>query len=143
MARGIEGNEISTPNRPSKKNTTSSTGQSSKGSQQQSILGFFQKRVDAKPVTTNPLLKKAATDAANRFTPAPSSDALEPPSSAEGELSVAGKNKENGLLTPVTPATIGSKADAGIEAIDSNGFSSPIRKVFFPHFFYTSTSVRS
>jgi DNA mismatch repair protein MSH6 len=130
MARGIEGNEISTPNRPPKNNNASSTGQSSKGSQQRSILGFFQRKVDTKPVTPNPLLKKATSDAANRITPAPSSDGPELPSSVEGGLSGAGKNKENGLLTPVTPSTIGSKADAGIEAVNSIGFSSPIRKVF-------------
>jgi DNA mismatch repair protein MSH6 len=132
MARGIEGNEISTPNRPPKKKDTSSTGQSSKGSQQRSILGFFQRKGDAKPMTPNPLLKKATTDAASRITPAPSSDAAEPPSSAERGLSGAGKNKENGLLTPVTPSTIGSKADADIEVVNAIGFSSPIRKVCFP-----------
>ena len=117
---------MSTPNRPTKK--TSSSTQSNK-SGQKSILGFFQKKVDAKPVSSNPLLKKATTDAAHRFTPAPSSDALEPPSSAEQDTPRNGKNKENGLLTPITPDTIGSRADAATEGIDPNAFSSPIRKV--------------
>jgi hypothetical protein len=127
MARGIEGNETSTPKRDIKK--PSSSTQSSKG-QQTSILGFFQKKSDAKaPVAAStPIpLGKRKTNVSSQLTPAPSSDAVEPPSSSEA--AIAERNKENGLPSPVTPAEFESGADVRAEGVDAQDYSSPLRKV--------------
>lgn len=110
MARGVEGNEMSTP-RPSLKKQPSSVSQSGKG--QKSILGFFQKKStnspspapsDATPVQKTPTSKvanKAFTNPPAAITPVPSSDAPDysSPIKQERELTV-GRNKENGSLSP-------------------------------------------
>lgn len=107
MARGVEGNEMSTP-RPSQKKQPSSVSQSGKG--QKSILGFFQKKStnspssapsDVTPVQKTPTSKiasKAFTKPSAAITPVPSSDAPDysSPIKQDRELTV-GRNKENGL----------------------------------------------
>ncbi|KAK3076463.1 hypothetical protein LTS18_012934 [Coniosporium uncinatum] len=134
MARGIEGNEISTPKPPpTLKSKTSSQSDKNKG--QKSILGFFGKKPDADrtpTTTTNGSTKSTFTKSTPSLrtsnsnpTPAPSSDVPDPPSSIVGSSQeTSGKNKENGLPTPTTPAS--AHAD-GVrkEAPDK---SSPSRK---------------
>ncbi|RII23154.1 hypothetical protein CUC08_Gglean011976 [Alternaria sp. MG1] len=110
MARGVEGNEMSTP-RASQKKQPASASQSAKG--QKSILGFFQKKStnspspapsDATPVNKTPtsrLAKKAFNDPPAAITPVPSSDAPDysSPIKQEHELTIRrGRNKENGVL---------------------------------------------
>lgn len=135
MARGIEGNEISTPRPPpTLKSTTSS--QSDKGKGQKSILGFFGKKPDADRIptaTTNGSVKPTLAKSSQSLrpsnsnpTPAPSSDAPEPPSSVPGSSwEASGKNKENGLPSPITPVSV--SAD-GVRK-EAPGKSSPSRKV--------------
>jgi len=114
MARGIEGNEISTPRPPTLKKTPSSSQSTQK---QKSILGFFQKKASdgtgvATPVATkaspsiaaNGTMKKpglsftrvSALPRAN-LTPAPSSDAVGPSSPVYDDEDdvVNGGDKEN------------------------------------------------
>ncbi|KAF2202503.1 DNA mismatch repair protein Msh6 [Delitschia confertaspora ATCC 74209] len=112
MARGIEGNEMSTPKASSQKTQPPSASQS--GKSQKSILGFFQKKSES-PATTrsspttpktsnttkarlaSSLSRKSFTNRASAaLTPVPSSDAPEPSSPIRPEAqSGAGKNKEN------------------------------------------------
>jgi len=145
MARGIEGNELSTP-RPSASKKQAPSSQSKKN--QKSILGFFQKKSDAgsSPITKSsppaaspastiraPISKKisAGYDSSAALTPAPSSDAPEPSSPVYSESDDGkGKNKENGLLSPVTPAGVG--ADSVLLEVAGVSMSSPIRKVDIP-----------
>ncbi|KAF2877020.1 DNA mismatch repair protein MutS [Massariosphaeria phaeospora] len=107
MARGIEGNEMSTPRPASQKKQPASGSQSTN---QKSILGFFQKKpsnssspapspsTPAKKTPVSSLSKKLLTKSSpvSRLTPIPSSDAPEPssPIKEEQEASV-GRNKEN------------------------------------------------
>jgi hypothetical protein len=81
MARGIEGNEISTPRVPKLQKSASSASQSAK--QQKSILGFFQRK-------TAPASSPAAQ---NDAAPAASSP---PPQSSPAPANYNGK--ENGVL---------------------------------------------
>ncbi|KAF2705002.1 DNA mismatch repair protein Msh6 [Pleomassaria siparia CBS 279.74] len=108
MARGIEGNEMSTPRASSQKKQPASGSQSNKN--QKSILGFFQKRptnspspgptapTPAKKTPISTLSKKSFTRPAlkSALTPQPSSDVPEPssPINEEPESSL-GRNKEN------------------------------------------------
>jgi DNA mismatch repair protein MSH6 len=80
MARGIEGNEISTPRVPKLQKSASSASQSAK--QQKSILGFFQRK-------TAPASSPAAP---NDIVPAASSP---PPQSSPAPANHNGK--ENGV----------------------------------------------
>lgn len=144
MARGIEGNEPSTP-RPSASKKQAPSSQSNKS--QKSILGFFQRKSDAgsspipkssplaaSPASTirAPISKiSAGYDSSAALTPAPSSDAPEPSSPVYSESDDGkGKNKENGLLSPVTPAGVG--ADSVLLEVAGVSMSSPIRKVDIP-----------
>ncbi|KAF2103506.1 putative DNA mismatch repair protein Msh6 [Rhizodiscina lignyota] len=84
MARGVEGNEVSTPKANAQKKTTASS-QSSKG--QRSILGFFQKKPDTKK------LDAVSQRSTISLTPAPSSDNLAPSSPAESSQEAVGVKK--------------------------------------------------
>ncbi|KAF2110445.1 muts domain V-domain-containing protein [Lophiotrema nucula] len=106
MARGIEGNEMSTPKPSSQKKKTAPASQSSN---QKSILGFFQKKSTNSPSpapSTPATVKKSpssslskpsfTTAASSTLTPLPSSDAIEPSSPiTEVPDASLGKNKEN------------------------------------------------
>lgn len=102
MARGIEGNEVYTPRQPTLKKSTSALEASK--AQQRSIQSFFHKK---SPTVT--------TSSAASLTP-PASSNGHPPSSPlahRDPVSVTGKNKENGLHTPITPAIADRGADDG------------------------------
>jgi len=120
---------MSTP-RGSQKKTP---GTSSTAKNQKSILGFFKKASDTTQIPARPALDKASIAsklAKSEATPVPSSDPAEPPSSAPTSHKPADRNKENGLSTPITQATVG--ADTGPDFEDSDG--SPVRKVsYFSH----------
>ncbi|KAK8195973.1 DNA mismatch repair protein msh6 [Zalaria obscura] len=136
MARGIEGNEIATPKPPKLQKTTSSASQS--GKQQQTLFGFFQKKSgpasspSAPPKPSVPPNVSSKTSAIPKssasITPAPSSQpgvASSPPVSSQ-ESSVRGKNKENGLLSPLA-SEVGIGAD-GLQEGPELALSSPSRK---------------
>ena len=143
MVRGIEGNEMSTP-RPKQKKESASASQS--GKNQKSILGFFQKKsanspassssdpITARKTPTSTLDKKAFTKLPASITPIPSSDApdLSSPIKQETELTV-GRNKENGLLSPVTP--LDGEANRFSPEVAGVAFSSPSRKVCLHEYF--------
>jgi hypothetical protein len=124
MPRGIEGNEIASS---TKKATPRASSQASAAKGQKTLLGFFQRTPGP------PSFKKETSESFS--TPAPSSDPIfqsSPPGSST--LTVAdGKNKENGLLTPATQASV-SNTD-GLTAEVEGVASSPTRKVvwFDPH----------
>jgi DNA mismatch repair protein MSH6 len=62
------------------------------------------------------------------LTPQPSSDAPQPSSQVEDdEETPTGKNKENGLLSPVTPSE--AEANRGMSEVAGVAMSSPSRKV--------------
>ena len=139
MARGVEGNEMSTP-RASQKKQPASASQSAKG--QKSILGFFQKKStnspspapsDATPVNKTPtsrLAKKAFNDPPAAITPVPSSDAPDysSPIKQEHELTIRrGRNKENGVLLHVLKSD--STTDSVLPEPADVTPSSPTRKV--------------
>lgn len=150
MARGIEGNEMSTPKSSAKKNPPSSAGLQS-GKTQKSILGFFQRKSESPAVNSSPITPRAsATPSAatskakptsslskksftNRqvsaLTPVPSSDALEPPSSPikDDVETPMGKNKENGLVYRTNP--VDAVADDVPSEVAGVALSSPGRKV--------------
>ncbi|KAF2192150.1 DNA mismatch repair protein Msh6 [Zopfia rhizophila CBS 207.26] len=138
MVHGIEGNEMSTPRPSSQKKQPASGSQS--GKNQKSILGFFQKKTTnspspgptastpAKKTPTSSLSKKSFTKArVSTLTPTPSSDAPEPssPIREEGDSGL-GKNKENGLPSPVTPSDV--VANGVSSEVAGVAFSSPSRK---------------
>jgi DNA mismatch repair protein MSH6 len=140
MARGIEGNEMSTPKASSQKKQPPSGSQSTKN--QKSILGFFQKRptnsptqgsstdTPAKKTPISTLSKKSFTrpGLTSALTPQPSSDAPEPSSPIKEEPdSSLERNKENGLPSPVTSHN--AKANQGSSEVAGFVFSSPSRKV--------------
>lgn len=145
MARGVEGNQLSTP-RPSASKKQAPSSQSNKS--QKSILGFFQRKPDtgSSPITESsplaaspastiqaPISKKilAGYDSSAALMPAPSSDAPEPSSPVYSESDDGkGKNKENGLLSLVTPAGVG--ANSVLLEVAGVSMSSPIRKVDIP-----------
>ncbi|CAN9148212.1 unnamed protein product [Alternaria alternata] len=131
MARGVEGNEMSTP-RASQKKQPASASQSAKG--QKSILGFFQKKStnspspapsDATPVNKTPtsrLAKKAFNDPPAAITPVPSSDAPDysSPIKQEHELTIGrGRNKEN-EPADVTPSSPTRKARKPVNYAESD-----------------------
>jgi DNA mismatch repair protein MSH6 len=124
MARGIEGNEISTP-KPTVKKTVASS-KSEKG--QRSIVSFFQKAATSTPAVPSSSARQSTKHATSPLTPAPSSDAVDPPS-PEHELVNRSKNKENGLPSPVTPVENVKDADRIPEGVDGKLDSSPTRKV--------------
>jgi DNA mismatch repair protein MSH6 len=129
MARGLEGNEVGTP-KPKASLQKSSSSQSNKG--QRSILGFFTKQGSATPKPAfNP--KQEATS--GQLTPAPSSDAIGPTSSpieaAAAKTVESEKNKENGLLSPLSSSQPDGGADGGVEELNGVTTSSPIRKVCY------------
>lgn len=139
MARGVEGNEMSTP-RPSQKKQPPSGSQSAKT--QKSILGFFQKKATnspspapsqltpAEPTPTSTLSKKSFSRPRPSLTPVPSSDAPGPssPIRQEEDTPVAtGRNKENGLLPRVS--ILGTEADRIMSEVAGVALSSPSRKV--------------
>ena len=72
--------------------------------------------------------KSPAADSLARITPVPSSDAPEPPSSACAAIP-AGKNKENGSISPIFQSGLSAEADGGAEDLEDDEASSPIRKV--------------
>lgn len=147
MGRGIEGSEMSTP-RPSTVKKPSSSSQSNKT--QKSILGFFQKKSESgsspatKPSPTLPSSAKSLvispkkaisrpSSAINDLTPAPSSDALEPSSPTYGANEYArGRNKENGLPSPVTPADMTGADGISKEVAGVASLSSPSHRVSAP-----------
>jgi hypothetical protein len=123
---------MSTPKGSQKKtpNTASTKGK------QASILGFFQKKTETGALPARPALGKQAPAVRSNITPAPSSDPVEPPSSAikprvgsilAGAVKTSG-NKENGLISPVTTADLGPSTDAGAEPTDDDD-ASPVRRV--------------
>ncbi|EFQ91520.1 hypothetical protein PTT_11611 [Pyrenophora teres f. teres 0-1] len=130
MARGVEGNEMSTP-RPSQKKQPASASQSAKGGQK-SILGFFQKKSTNSPSpapsdapstqkTPKPTLaNKAFIKSAAATTPVPSSDAPDysSPIKQERELTV-GRNKEN-VLAGVAPSSPTRKARKSVNYAESD-----------------------
>lgn len=139
MARGQEKGEMSTP-RPSQKKPPVSGSQS----KQSSIMGFFKKTPTPGPADSNKKMSLEATPkktpistlTKNSFTksrlrsdltPQPSSDVPMPssPVRQEGE-SYAGKNKENGLLSPAT--SFGTEANR-VSEVAGVAMSSPSRKV--------------
>lgn len=124
MARGIEGNEVSTPKPAAKKTVTSS--KSEKG--QRSIVSFFQKAATSKPAAPSSSTGQSSKRAVSPLTPAPSSDAVGPLSPEHG-LVDRSKNKENGLPSPVTPVEDVKDADRVPEGVDGKLDSSPSRKV--------------
>jgi hypothetical protein len=118
---------MSTPRGSQKKTPTSSAAQG-----QKSILGFFKRASDGPgtPIPARPALDKASIAAKlskTNPTPVPSSDPVEPPSSAgpSSHIKPVDRNKENGLLTPIASATSG--ADPEVDFNDSD--DSPVRKV--------------
>lgn len=118
MARGMEGDEISSRKPKPALSSQPSTAQKS----QKTLLGFFQQKPQA----------AASTRSSISLTPAPSSDPVEtptPPKHLPVRSSGNGKNKENGLPSPITPAT-SFVADAGVkQEINGTAVSSPSRKV--------------
>lgn len=140
MARGIEGNEIATPKPPTLKKSNSGS-QSGKG--QKSILGFFQKKDDSAPTpppkssspagTPRPTVKKLPTQSSRvspGLTPAPSSDAIQQSSPTfEASVKDEGKNKENGLISPITPDVEEADGKTRQEVAGVASYSSPSRKV--------------
>lgn len=149
MARGIEGNEISTP-KPLSIQKSSSSSQSNPVKNQKTLLGFFQKKGGLPPSPTSnvhglsndslesmptPTGKKLSRDhkpvSTASFTPAPSSDAVEILSSQSSVtgLPPEGRNKENGLPSPITPANGGATNGLLKEELKEVGLSSPSRKV--------------
>jgi DNA mismatch repair protein MSH6 len=135
MVRGIEGNEMSTPRASQKKKPPPSASQSSKS--QKSILGFFQKKstnspspapspaTTAKTTPQTSFSKKAFTKA---LSPQPSSDPALPSSPIKQEQNTSsGKNKENGLHSPVEYP--GVEADRALLEVAGVAVSSPARKV--------------
>ena len=94
---------------------------------QRSIKSFFSK---APAILSKPSPISKVVDAS--LTPAPSSSAPEQPSSPAERVAEAksGKNKENGLPSPSTPADIGADGERE-EGVDVAG-SSPIRQVCVP-----------
>ncbi|CAO2657216.1 Nn.00g033420.m01.CDS01 [Neocucurbitaria sp. VM-36] len=127
---------MSTP-RPSQKKQPASASQS--GKSQKSILGFFQKKstnspgpIPSDPPTikktpTSTLTKRAFTKPPASITPVPSSDAPEFSSPIKQEHdSTVGRNKENGLLSPVTP--LDAEANRVSSEVAGVAFSSPSRK---------------
>jgi len=149
MARGIEGNEISTPKPPSIQKSSSSS-QSNPVKNQKTLLGFFQKKGGPFPSHTsnvnaisNGAFESLPTPAAKKsfkenkpvssasLTPVPSSDAIEIPSpqSSETRLPPEGRNKENGLPSPITPASGGATNGLLKEEVERVELSSPSRKV--------------
>ena len=138
MVRGIEGNEMSTPRPSSQKKQPASASQSSKT--QKSILGFFQKKPTGSPnsapspvpsvkkTPTSSFSKKAFAKGGPSLTPQPSSDPALPSSPIRQQQdSRSGKNKENGLQSPVEL----SDAEANRVPLEVAGIavSSPSRKV--------------
>ncbi|KAI9700930.1 MAG: DNA mismatch repair protein msh6 [Bogoriella megaspora] len=148
MARGIEGNEVSTPKPPTLKKSNSS---SQPDKTQKTLLGFFQKtsqssqatsqasqasqasngsnKTSSVPTKSNPKKKGIPVRSSASLTPAPSSDALEAPSS-DVELPSEGisTSQQHGLPSPVTPAEV----DADVSSSKGNvgiSYSSPSRKV--------------
>ena len=145
MARGIEGNEVSTPRPPTLKKSPSS---SQPEKSQKTLLGFFQKKSSQTPPTVSQSSNASSTNAGDRpksksrknaapsnsnanLTPAPSSDAPELPS-PEMKLSHHDKNgatedQENGLPSPITPAK--TKADViSRKDLVTSSYYSPSRK---------------
>ncbi|KAF2436750.1 putative DNA mismatch repair protein Msh6 [Tothia fuscella] len=121
MARGIEGNEISTPKPTLKKSSSSQS--SSKN--QRSILGFFSKQASGTP---KPTFNQPKNATASQLTPAPSSDVIAPSSPIEAVVKAAsGKNKENGLPSPSSSSQPNQGADDAAE-IDGVNVNSPSRK---------------
>jgi DNA mismatch repair protein MSH6 len=125
MARGIEGNEISTPKPTLKKSGSSSQSVKS----QKSILGFFSKQA---PTPKSVLSERIKTESAINSTPAPSSDAIAP-SSPDAGFHSSSKNKENGLLSPSSSLEPVAAADGVVEGINGVPMSSPSRKVAMHH----------
>lgn len=130
MARGIEGNEIATPARAPKKPTSSASAG------QKSILGFLRKQSGSAtppppPPPPKPAFEKNKSSSlkTQSITPTPSSDGVEmlPPSSAD--RFGPGRNKENGLPSPMTSVVDGMGADGGAELPLVNMSSSPSARV--------------
>jgi DNA mismatch repair protein MSH6 len=134
MARGVEGNEVATP-KPKATLKKASSSQSNKG--QRSILGFFSKQGSATP---KPAFTPKPETTLSQLTPAPSSDAIGPPSSpvetAVPSKSGDGKNKENGLPSPLSSSQPLSGADGAVEELNGTTISSPTRKVSHYSRFY-------
>ncbi|KAH7078950.1 muts domain V-domain-containing protein [Paraphoma chrysanthemicola] len=137
MVRGVEGNEMSTPRASQKKQPPPSASQS--GKNQKSILGFFQKKSTNSPSSTpstpatvkktpvSALSKTAFSRPPASITPIPSSDAPVPSSPIRQEQDTSqGKNKENGLLTPVL--TSNARANRVSSEVAGVALSSPSRK---------------
>ncbi|OCK86084.1 DNA mismatch repair protein MutS [Lepidopterella palustris CBS 459.81] len=133
MARGIEGNEVSTP-RPSTKKKSGPSSQSEKN--QKSILGFFQKKSDAgsspaprsSPPEPTPTRKTSVSsskkllvgrNSAAVLTPAPSSDFPQPSSPIYSE-SEGKQNKENDVadVAKSSPSRKGKKTVSYAESDD-------------------------
>jgi DNA mismatch repair protein MSH6 len=145
MARGIEGNEVSTPKPPSLKKSNSSQNEKN----QRTLFGFFQKKESQSSQATSqasvashkssPIPAKSSgkrngvrQGSTTTLTPAPSSDAPAPPSPELDPTPLTAsnglENQENGLPSPITPAD--AKADV-ITSKDQSEvtYFSPSRKV--------------
>lgn len=131
---------MSTPKPSSQKNQPGSGSQSNKN--QKSILGFFQKKSTNSPspvpsstnaakfTPTATLSKKSFTrpQPVAALTPQPSSDAPEQSSPILAEQDATlGRNKENGLPSPVSPSD--TEANRAPSEVAGVALSSPSRKV--------------
>lgn len=142
MARGVEGNEISTKRPPTLKSSTSSQ---SATKNQKTLLGFFQKQSGQPPNTNGnsnsssaSLSKGTVTRSPDSqrgklsLTPAPSSDAAGPPS-PEPATSMAkpvSASQTYGLLSPARSSDRESTTDGcEIKVTVKDQTSSPSRKV--------------
>ena len=113
MARGVEGNEVSSKKPPALKSSTSSSNSATKN--QKTLLGFFAKHNDRAATTPTPAndfrQNRAAPDAVlssgvrqssnAALTPAPSSDAVQA-SSPISAIKSAPALKKSGLLSPAS-----------------------------------------
>lgn len=103
--------------------------QSQSNSKQKTLLGFFQKKSGPAP---SPAPQQASKDASSSI-PTPTSSAEHAPSSSPVLASSpikTGKNKENGLPSPVTPILQAEADGVGKEGL-SHSTTSPSRKVCF------------
>lgn len=144
MARGENAAQSSPAAPPTLKKSTSSS-QSMKN--QSSIQSFFSKKAPSiNPAHGTPNIGQASASngiphrnpksAPNRgssqsLTPAPSSDALEPPSSPSDEIKIKKEPTGHGLPSPVTPANGDVPSE---EASETIVYSSPSRKVCAQNF---------
>lgn len=132
MARGVEGNEVSTPKPPHKSSKPSSSQSNGKGNQK-SLLGFFQKAGQAPQNSPAALPSKPSSSTGTKpsveLTPAPSSDPPEmssPTLPSRNKTNGASKSKKDNAHGPQLPISPASSAIATDAPAVTN---SPSRKV--------------